>query len=107
MPRLPMFIGPWANDLERYAPVECQKIEGGGVPEASPEHRTVPRSGERRYVRLSDQPMPARECLGWLIENGYVKREPDDHPESETGYRLVGWGSTYFMVPWERSVERS
>lgn len=86
-------------DYEPYVPVERQKVECGERGQAGDEYGW-------RYVRLTDGPMPSRECLPWLIENGYVKKVPDDHPESETGYRLVGWGTTYFMCPWDKAVER-
>lgn len=76
-------------DPSRYAACERQKVDDGW-----------------RYVRLHEEPMDAHECLPWLIEQGYVKRVPEDHPGSETGFRLAGWGSTYFMVPWDKAVER-
>lgn len=81
----------------RYAAVECQVAAVGG---------------QRRYVRLHEEPKPLSECLDWLLAEGFVKRVPFmctaadcDHEHCEDT-RLIGWGSTYFMVPWEKSVSR-
>jgi hypothetical protein len=71
---------------KRYAPVERQKTDGG-----------------HRYVRLCDEPMHVSECLPWLIDNGYVK---DDGVDGEGARILRGWGSTYFMCPFEKTVSR-
>lgn len=89
-------------DISRYAAVECQKITPAEADEQP----------ERRYVRLHDEPMDANDVLPWLEEQGLVSRiaetcaDPECDHEHCDGYRLVGWGTTYFAVPWDRSVER-
>lgn len=77
------------TDLARYAACEMQKIEDEPM----------------RLVRLHPEPMPAREVLSWLVENGYVKREPTDDPDGN-GWKHVGWGTTYCAAPFDRTVER-
>lgn len=61
--------------------------------------------GERRYVRLHEEPMRARDVLPWLEKQGLVKRVPTDDPDSN-GYRLLGWGDPYCSVPFDRTVRR-
>lgn len=79
------------GDLQQYAACERQQFEGELI--------------TWRYVRLHEESMPVSDVLGWLIEQGYVRRELTDDPDSG-GSRYIGWGSTYFAVPWEKSVER-
>lgn len=76
-------------DLAHYAPAERQVVDG-----------------ETRYVRLVEEPMHVQDTVPWLIEHGFVRMERDDHPESESGYTLKGWGSTYFAVPFDKAVPR-
>lgn len=79
-------------DLARYAAVERQKVDGG--------YRS-----RTRYVRLHEEPMALRDVLPWLEAEGFVKCEPSADPDG-TGRAWRGWGSTYFAVPWEKSVPR-
>lgn len=81
-------------------PAECQNI------------RTTHGRRLTRYVKLTDEPMLVHEVLPWLIERGLVKRveerctDPDCLHEHCDGYRLVGWGTTYFSVPPDAATVR-
>lgn len=88
-----MADGPFA-DLSRYAACERQKVEG-----------VYDKAVTWRYVRLHAEPMHASDVLAWLVEQGHVKKVVAD-PGDEAEFHYAGWGTTYFAVPWERSVER-
>lgn len=82
-------------DLSRYAPAEEQQTADG-----------------RRMVRLCDEPMPLSDVLPWLLEQGLVKRvdsicvDPECRHEHCDGYVYVGWGTTYFAAPFDKTEER-